>query len=123
EIHAVLSTARRRFPGKRLVVAFQPHQYQRTLFLLDQFAQALAEADVTLITEIYGARESEEIMASVSAGDLVNGIREHGCDAHFAGAIDGLPAAVAEHWRAGDIVLVLGAGDIDRAVQGIVAGI
>src|SRR5690606_34832586 len=70
EIHAVLSTARRRFPGKRLVVAFQPHQYQRTLFLLDQFAQALAEADVTLITEIYGARESEEIMASVSAGDL-----------------------------------------------------
>jgi len=123
EIHAVLSTARRRFQGKRLVVAFQPHQYQRTLVLLDAFAAALAEADTALITEIYGARESEEIMASVSAGDLVNGIREHGCDAHFAGPIDGLASVVAKHWRAGDVVLVLGAGDIDRAVGGIVAGI
>ena len=123
EIRAVIATARRRFPGKRLLVAFQPHQYQRTLFLLDAFSKELAQADVALVTEIYAARESHEIMASVSAGDLVNGVREHGCDAHFAGAIAGLPEVVAKHWRAGDVVLVLGAGDIDRAVGGIVAGI
>lgn len=123
EIQAVLATARRRFPKQRLLVVFQPHQYQRTLFLLDAFALALAEADTALVTEIYGARESEEIMASVSAGDLVNGVREHGCDAHFAGSVDGLPAVVAEHWRAGDVVMVLGAGNIDAAVGGIVAGI
>ena len=123
EIQAVLGTARRRFPGRRLLVAFQPHQYQRTLFLLDAFAAALAAADTVLITEIYGARESDEIMASVSAGDLVNGVRQLGCDAHFAGPVADLPAAVASQWRAGDVVLVLGAGDIDCAVKGIVAGV
>ena len=48
-------------------MAFQPHQYQRTLLLLESFAASLAAADVTLVTEIYGARESDEIMASVSA--------------------------------------------------------
>ena len=78
EIEAVVQTARRRFPDRRLVVAFQPHQYQRTLLLLESFAASLAAADVTLVTEIYGARESDEIIASVSAGDLVNAVREAG---------------------------------------------
>ena len=78
EIEAVLQTARRRFPDRRLVVAFQPHQYQRTLLLMESFAASLAAADVTLIAEIYGARESDEIMASVSAGDLVAAVRERG---------------------------------------------
>lgn len=123
EIEAVLGAARRRFPGKRLLVAFQPHQYQRTLFLLDGFAEAIATADTALITGIYGARESDEIMASVSAGDLVNGVRELGCDAHFAGPVAGLPEVVEKHYRPGDVILVLGAGDIDAAVGRIVAGI
>lgn len=123
EIEAVIGAARRRFPGKRLLVAFQPHQYQRTLFLLDAFAKAMALADVALITEIYGARETDEIMASVSAGDLVNGVRENGCNAHYAGPVADLPAAVREHYRAGDAVLILGAGDIDAAVGGVVASI
>lgn len=123
EIEAVLGAARRRFPGKRLLVAFQPHQYERTLLLLDAFAEAMSAADTALIIEIYGARETDEIMASVSAGDLVNGVREHGCDAHFAGPVAGLPEVVAKHYLPGDVVLVLGAGDVDAAVGGIVAGI
>lgn len=123
EIQAVVQTARRRFPDRRLVVAFQPHQFQRTLYLLDSFAEALAAADTTLVSEIYGARESDEIMASVSAGDLVAAIRERGGDAHFAGPVANLGDAVAEHYRDGDVVMVLGAGDIDQAVGGIVASI
>ena len=91
--------------------------------MLDGFALALAAADSVLVTEIYGARESDEIMASVSAGDLVNGVRAQGCDAHFAGPIAGLGSVVAEHRRDGDVVLLLGAGDIDQAVGGIVASI
>jgi UDP-N-acetylmuramate--alanine ligase len=123
EIEAVVNTARRGFPGRRVLVVFQPHQFQRTLLLLDQFAKSLALADVVLVSEIYGARESDEIMASVSAGDLVNRVRELNREAYFAGPIPGVPAIVAEHYRAGDLVLVLGAGDIDQAVGGIVAGI
>ncbi|MEC7724908.1 MAG: UDP-N-acetylmuramate--L-alanine ligase [Planctomycetota bacterium] len=123
EIEAVLQTARRRFPDRRLVVAFQPHQYQRTLLLLESFAASLAAADVTLVTEIYGARESDEIMASVSAGDLVNSVREAGGEGHYSGPVADLPDAVEAHRRDGDVVMVLGAGDIDQAVGGIVARI
>ncbi len=123
EIEAVLRTARRRFPEQRIVVAFQPHQYQRTLLLLDEFAAALALADVTLVTEIYGAREDEEIMASVSAGDLVSAVRERGGDAHFGGPVAELAASVTGRHRPGDVVLVLGAGNIDAAVGGIGGGI
>lgn len=123
EIRAVLQTARRRFPGKRLVVAFQPHQFQRTLFLLDDFAAALALADVVLISEIYGARESDEIMSAVSAGDLVDAVRALGREAHYGGAVAQLPGTLAPHLRCDDGVMVLGAGNIDVAVGGIVAGI
>ena len=123
EIEAVLQTARRRFPDRRILVAFQPHQYQRTLLLLDQFAASLAAADTTLIAEIYGARESDEIMASVSAGDLVNAVREHGGDAHYGGPARNLTEQVAAHRQDGDVVLLLGAGDIDESVGGIVARI
>ena len=105
------------------MAAFQPHQYQRTLLLLESFAVSLAAADVTLITEIYGARESDDIMASVSAGDLVNAVREIGGDAHYGGAVAELPEVICEHRRPGDVVLVLGAGDIDQAVGGTVGRI
>ena len=71
EIEAVVGTARRRFPGQRLLVVFQPHQYQRTLFLLDEFALALAAADSVLVTA--GAQQALDlVLRSVcSPGDTV----------------------------------------------------
>lgn len=123
EIRAVLSTARKRFPGRRILVAFQPHQHQRTLCLLPQFAEVLAEADQTLVADIYGARESAEMRASVSASDLVAAVRDRGGRCDTGGSVGNLPARVAEHHRDGDLVLVLGAGDIDHAVEGILAGL
>jgi len=121
EIRAVLTTARRRFPDQRLLVVFQPHQFQRTLHLLDGFAEALALADTTIVTDIYGARESDEVMAQVCAADLVEAIGEHGGAARVGGPVRGLPEVVARHRRDGDVVFVLGAGDVDFAVEGIVA--
>jgi len=121
EIRVVLQTARRRFPGKRLLVAFQPHQFQRTLCLLPQFAEVLATADLALIADIYGARESAEHRASVSAEDLVAAVRSCGGAAEAGGAVARLPARIAEVRRQEDLVLVLGAGDIDQAVGGILA--
>jgi UDP-N-acetylmuramate--alanine ligase len=123
EIRVVLAAARQRFPGRRLVAVFQPHQHQRTLHLLAEFASALAEADASLIADIYGARESEAIRASVSAADLVAAIRALGGASVAGGAVGQLPAAVLAVRRPGDIVLLLGAGDVDQALGGIVAGL
>lgn len=123
EIRVVLQAARKRFPGRRLLVAFQPHQFQRTRCLLPEFADVLATADLTLVADIYGARESAEVQASVSAADLVMAVRERGGRCEPGGAVAQLPERVAACRRAEDLVLVLGAGDIDRAVGGILAGL
>lgn len=123
EIRAVLHTARKRFPGRRLLVAFQPHQHQRTLALLPQFAEVLAEADQSVVADIYGAREPAEIRASVSAQDLVRAVRERGGRCEPGGSVERLPGLVAGLRSKEDLVLVLGAGDIDRAVEGILAGL
>jgi UDP-N-acetylmuramate--alanine ligase len=123
EIRAVLDTARRRFPGRRLVVAFQPHQHQRTFVLLQQFADALARADLSLVADIYGARESEAMKARVSAQDLVSAIRERGGRCDCGGSVGDLPDRLSRVRRPEDLVLVLGAGDIDKAVEVIVAAI
>ncbi len=123
ELRAVLTAARQRFPGRRLVAVFQPHQHQRTRHLLQEFADALAGADVAGIVDIYGARESAEIKASVCAADLVAGIRSAGGEADAVGSVDDAAAFALARRRADDIVLLMGAGDIDRALGGIVAGI
>ncbi|MEO0478698.1 MAG: UDP-N-acetylmuramate--L-alanine ligase [Planctomycetota bacterium] len=120
EIKAVLRAARRRFPGRPLLVAFQPHQHRRTLHLFDEFVEALAEADKLLICPIYGARESEEVRKTVSHLTLIEALRERGARAEDAGPVEGLAQRVLAMRKAQDLVLVLGAGDIDDAVTDIV---
>jgi UDP-N-acetylmuramate--alanine ligase len=123
EIQAVLQAARKRFPRRPLLAVFQPHQHQRTLCLLREFAAALAAADRTLVVDIYGARESAEMQASVSAHDLVQAIREHGGTADGGGPVATLAERVLQDRRSDEIVLLLGAGDVDRALGGIVRGL
>jgi UDP-N-acetylmuramate--alanine ligase len=123
EIRATLAAARRRYPGRRLLVAFQPHQFQRTFHLLPEFADALALADRCLLADIYGARETAAQRSLVTAADLAAAICARGGCCEAAGGVDGLPARIAAAWRPGDVVLLLGAGDIDRAVEAIVAAL
>ncbi len=123
EIRAVLQTARRRFPGRRLLVVFQPHQFQRTLCLLSEFAVALSAADHVLLVDIYGARESAEMKAAVSSADLAQAVRDLGCPCAAVGAVAAVPDAVRAARTNDQLVLVLGAGDVDQAVGGIVAGL
>ncbi len=123
EIRAVIRAARRRFPGRRLLVAFQPHQHQRTKHLLEEFAETLALADYCLVAEIYGARESAQIRNSVSAADLVAGIRELGTPADCGGEVEVLPRRILEERGDEDLLLILGAGDIDLVVDDLVAAI
>jgi UDP-N-acetylmuramate--alanine ligase len=121
EIRAVLHAARRRFPGKRIFVAFQPHQHQRTLCLLEQFADVLAEADRVFVLDIYGARESAEIKSKVSASDLVSAVLRRGGTCEPGGGVSDLPGRLRGTVNRDDLLLLLGAGDIDRVLDDVVA--
>lgn len=121
EIRAVLQAARKRFPGMRIVVAFQPHQHQRTLCLLEDFADVLAEADRVLVLDIYGARESAEIKSKVSAQDLVRAVVSRGGACESGGSVQELPDRLRGSVRRDDLLLLLGAGDIDKVLDDVVA--
>ncbi|MBK8975344.1 MAG: UDP-N-acetylmuramate--L-alanine ligase [Planctomycetes bacterium] len=120
EIAVVIRAARKRFPGRPLLAVFQPHQHMRTLRLLPEFADALALADRALIAPIYGARESAEVKASIGHGDLVAAIRERGGSSEPVDSREDLVRRVASLRGPGELVLVLGAGDIDEVVEELV---
>ena len=101
--------------GSRLLVLFQPHLYSRTLHLAHGFAQALAGADAACVTEIYPARE--EPVPGVSGRQIVDALAEirPGMRIGWAPSLEDGARVVAGWARAGDTVLTLGAGDVDRA--------
>jgi UDP-N-acetylmuramate--alanine ligase len=122
EIRATIEAARRAYPaeGNRVVVAFQPHRHTRTRDLFDDFTRAFNQADVLMVTDIYPAGEAP--IPGVSAERLVQAIREHGHhDASYVHDKNLLPEALERVVRPGDVVIALGAGDINNAVRGLKA--
>ena len=117
EIAATLSAAREGHDG-RIVVVFQPHLYSRTKALLREFADALSAADVVVVTEIYAAREAHD--PSVSGGDVAAAIGPP-ATAIGVGSLDEALDVVEARLRPGDLVLTVGAGDITRLGQELVA--
>ncbi len=118
EIRATVDAARRAFPGEdhRIVVAFQPHRHTRTRDLYDEFTRAFNQADVLLVTDIYPAGEAP--IPGVTAERLVQSIREHGHhDARFVADKADLPEALERIVRPGDVVIALGAGDVNACVR------
>jgi len=111
EIAPTLAAVRAGWPGRRLVVAFQPHRYSRTRDLFDDFTQVLSEVDVLLLGEVYAAGE-----VPVSGADgraLCRGIRARGhIDPVFVEHIQELPQLLRDILQDGDVLLTLGAGDI-----------
>ncbi|HEX5830427.1 MAG TPA: cyanophycin synthetase, partial [Gemmatimonadaceae bacterium] len=112
EIAATLQAARELFPGRRLLAAFQPHLYTRTRDFHAEFGQALAAADLVLLTEIYAAREQP--IPGVTAALVREAAERAGGAVAWVGARDALAGALADAVRPGDVVLTLGAGDITR---------
>jgi UDP-N-acetylmuramate--alanine ligase len=110
EVRATLAAARERFPGRRLVVLFQPHTYTRTQYLLDGFRTCFADCDVLLIAETYAARE--EPSAGMTAQQLAPEIESP--EARYAGTLEESAAALAELLRAGDVFFTIGAGDVEK---------
>lgn len=113
EVRATLEGARRAFPDRRIVAAFQPHRYTRTRDLLDEFATSFNESDVLLVTDIYAA--SEEPIPGVSGEALAEAVRACGHrDVAFVPGRAELAQVLREQVRPGDLVITLGAGDVGQ---------
>jgi UDP-N-acetylmuramate--alanine ligase len=112
EIEATLAAARHAFSG-RLLVAFQPHRYTRTELLFDAFTRAFNAADVLLVTDIYPAGEPP--IEGVSGRRLAEAIARHGHHAaDYVGDKQVLAERLSELAEPGDLVIALGAGDINQ---------
>jgi UDP-N-acetylmuramate--alanine ligase len=112
EIAATLAAARGAYPGRRVVVAFQPHLYSRTRDFAADFGAALATSDLLFLTEIYAAREQP--IPGVTADLIVDAVKAAGGTLRWRGDRSELADALAANVRDGDIVVVMGAGDITR---------
>jgi len=111
EMAAVLSAARGAFPGRRLVLAFQPHRYTRTRDCFEDFVKVMGQADAVLLTEVYSAGESPIVAADGRA--LARALRVAGkVDPIFVDDIAALPEVIASQARAGDVVIAMGAGSM-----------
>jgi UDP-N-acetylmuramate--alanine ligase len=111
EIAPTLDAVRCGWPGRRLVVAFQPHRYTRTRDLFDDFIQILSDVDVLLLGEVYAAGETP--ISGADGRALCRGIRTRGqVDPVFVETITDLPGVLAGMLQDGDVLLTLGAGDI-----------
>jgi UDP-N-acetylmuramate--alanine ligase len=110
KIRATLSAAREQFAGHKIWAVFQPHTFSRTRALLDEFAQSFADADEVIVTDIYPARETESL--GVSSAQLVaHMVHAH---KHWIPTLDATAQYLREHLQAGDVLLVLGAGDVNH---------
>ncbi|RIK46383.1 MAG: UDP-N-acetylmuramate--L-alanine ligase [Chloroflexi bacterium] len=112
EIEATIAAARERYPTRRLVVIFQPHTYSRTLALLPAFATALERADRVILAEIYGSRETDSL--GVSSAQIAQQMR---CPVDLVASAEGAAHAYGRAAEHGDVVVVMGAGDITAAAS------
>jgi UDP-N-acetylmuramate--alanine ligase len=111
EMQATLAAARGAFPGRRLVLAFQPHRYTRTRDLFEDFVRVLASADAVLLAEVYAAGEAPIVAADGRA--LSRALRVAGrVEPVFVEDIGQMPQAILDLARDGDVVLAMGAGSI-----------
>jgi UDP-N-acetylmuramate--alanine ligase len=119
EIAVTIAAARERFPGARVRVLFQPHLYSRTRHLADELADALAAADDVTVTDVYPAREQP--VPGVTGRLVVDALSDRGVLAAYTPSVEQGAARLARRARPGDVLLVVGAGDVDRAV-GLLGG-
>ena len=113
EVAATIAAVRATFPGKRMVLAFQPHTYTRTSALLDDFVKELSKTDVLILAEIYAARERNTIgISSAHVAEKIPG-------SIYCETLPEVTEQLRKIVREGDIVLTMGAGDIYRAGEAL----
>ncbi|TIC86076.1 UDP-N-acetylmuramate--L-alanine ligase [Crenobacter intestini] len=120
EMAATLSAIRAAFPGRRLVLAFQPHRYSRTRDLFEDFAHVLTGVDALLLAEVYAAGEAPIVAADGRA--LARAVRVSGkVEPLFVADIADMPQTIADFARDGDVVVTMGAGSIGQVPGKLVA--
>ena len=118
EIIATLDAVRQAYPGRRVVLAFQPHRYTRTHDLLDDFATVLATADALLVTEVYAA--GEKPIAGADGRAICRAVRSRGrVEPVFVAKVEELAISLRSILRADDVVLAMGAGSISAAAHAL----
>ncbi len=117
EIRASLEAIRQRYQTKRIWCIFQPHQYSRTRFFLDDFAESFKLADITIVPEIYFVRDMEESKKIINSEVLVRRIRDNGSEAVFIEGFAGICDYLLKNVKPGDTVITMGAGDIGKVAD------
>jgi UDP-N-acetylmuramate--alanine ligase len=111
EMAATIAAARGAFPGRRLMLAFQPHRYTRTRDLFEDFVKVLSSADALLLAEVYAAGESPIVAAD--GRTLARAVRVVGkVEPVFVEDVGTLPETILDSVRDGDVVITMGAGSI-----------
>ena len=119
EMAATLSAARGAFPGRRLVLAFQPHRYTRTRDCFEDFVKVMGVVDVVLLSDVYAAGEAP--IALADGRSLSRALRVAGkVEPVFVDAIEAMPQAIIDIAQSGDVVLCMGAGSIGSVPQKVV---
>ena len=120
EMAATLAAARGAFPGRRLVLAFQPHRYTRTRDCFEDFVKVMGQADAVLLSEVYSAGESPIVAADGRA--LARALRVAGkVEPLFVADIADMPQTILGNAHDGDVVLCMGAGSIGSVAGQVVA--
>lgn len=109
EIAATIATAKK-YPHKKLWVAFQPHTYSRTLALMDDFAGALSQADEIILADIYAAREQNTV--GVSSDDLRKLMLSQNTNVYYIPDFPSIEEFILSHLEEGDLLITMGAGNI-----------
>ncbi len=112
ELRAALAAARQAYPGRRLVALFQPHLYSRTRDHHEEMGKALATADLGLVTGVYPSREQP--IPGITGELVADAARSHGGEVIYHPDRESLAPRVTALLRRGDLLLTLGAGDINR---------
>ena len=112
ELRVTLAATRQAYPGRRLVALFQPHLYSRTREHHEAMGQALAMADLAIVTDVYPSREQP--IPGITGALVAEAVRRHEGQVIYEPVREALAERVAEQLRSGDVLLTLGAGDINR---------
>jgi len=122
EIAATLEALRQGYPGRRVVLAFQPHRYTRTRDLIDDFGKVLSTADVLLVTEVYPAGESP--IEGCDGRAICRAVRSRAqVEPIFVERVDELASALKDVIRANDLIVMMGAGQITNIAHGLPAAL